>query len=89
MSSVSKFQDVGPRPVKVIIRLRDKERVQPAEIHQRLAAQPCENLCSKSSVEWWYAQFVCGREEIEGDYRFTRRRIERLKPRIFACLEPF
>jgi hypothetical protein len=71
---------------------RDQPRViirffRPAEIHQRLVAQPCKDLYSKPSVEWWRAQFVCGREEAEDDYRSGRPPIDHLDINILACLE--
>jgi hypothetical protein len=72
---------------RVIIRFLHKERVEPAEIHQRLAARPCKDLYSKRSIEWWCAQFVCGREDMEDDYRSGRPPIDHLDTKIFACLE--
>jgi histone-lysine N-methyltransferase SETMAR len=61
--------------------------VQPAEIHQRLAAQPCKDLYSKRSIGWWCAQLVCGREGIEDDYRSGSPPIVHLGTRILARLE--
>jgi hypothetical protein len=72
---------------RVIIRFLHRERVQPDEIHRRLAAQPCKDLYSKRSIEWWCAQFVCGREDIEDDYRSGRPPIDHLDTKILACLE--
>jgi hypothetical protein len=72
---------------RIIIRFLHKERVQPAEIHQRFAAQPCKDLYSKWSIEWWCVQFVCGREEIEDDYRSGKPPIDHLGTKILACLE--
>jgi hypothetical protein len=40
---------------KVITRLLHKEKMQPDEIHRRLAAHPCKELYSKRSIEWWSA----------------------------------
>jgi hypothetical protein len=40
---------------RVIIRFLHKEKVQAAEIRQRLAAQRCKDLYSKLSIEWWCA----------------------------------
>jgi hypothetical protein len=61
--------------------------VQPEQIHRNLAAQPCKDLYSKRSIEWWYAQFVCGREDMEDDYRSGRPPIDHLDTKILACLE--
>ena len=72
---------------RVIIRFLHRERVQPGEIHRRLATQPCEDLYSKRSIEWWCAQFVCGREDIEDDHRSGRPPIDHLDTKILACLE--
>jgi hypothetical protein len=72
---------------KLIIRLLYEERVQPPEIHQRFAAQPCTHLHSNRSIEWWCAQFVREREEIEDDYRSRRPSIDHQDTRILAWLE--
>jgi hypothetical protein len=61
--------------------------VQPAEIRHRLAAQPCKDLSSGRIIKWWCAQFVCGREEIEDDYRSGRPPIDHLNAKILVCLE--
>jgi hypothetical protein len=37
---------------RVIIRFRHKEKMQPTEIHPRLAAQLCKDPYSKRSIEW-------------------------------------
>jgi hypothetical protein len=72
---------------RVIIRFLHRERVQPDEIHRRLAAQPCKDPYSKRSIEWWCSQFVCGREGIEDDDRLGRPPINHLDTKILACLE--
>jgi hypothetical protein len=59
---------IGRNQQRVIIRFLHKERVRPAEIHQRLAAQPCKDLRSKGSIEWWCEPFVCRLEDIEDEY---------------------
>jgi hypothetical protein len=63
---------------RVITRFLDKEKVQPDEIHRRLAAQACQVLYPKQSIEWWYAQVVLDREEIEDDHRPGRPPIDHL-----------
>jgi hypothetical protein len=72
---------------RVIIQFLHKERAQPAEIYQRLAAQPCKDLNSKWSIEGWCAQFVCGNEDIEDDYRSGEPPIDHLDTKILASLE--
>jgi hypothetical protein len=72
---------------RVIIRFLHRERVQPANIHQRLAPQPCKDLDSKQSIEWGCAQFVCGREDIEDDYWSGRPSIDPWDTQILPCFE--
>jgi hypothetical protein len=72
---------------RVIICFLHKERVQQAEVDQRLAAQPRKDLYSKRSIEWCCAQFVCGREDIEDDYRSGQPPIDHLNIKIIASLE--
>jgi hypothetical protein len=81
------FKMLGCCQESFIIRFLHKGRVQPAEIHQRLAAQPFKDLYSKWSIEWWCAQFVCRPEDIEDDYPSGRLPIDRLDTKILASLE--
>jgi hypothetical protein len=75
---------------RVIILFPHKESVQLAEIHQKLAAQPCKDRYSKQSIKRWSAQSVGGRKDIEDsddDYRSGRPPIDYLDITILACLE--
>jgi hypothetical protein len=70
-----------------IIQFLYKEKVYPAQIHRRLAAQYGLEPYSLRSIQQWCQLFDCGRQNLHDDPRSGRPPINHLDAKILACLE--